>query len=70
MIKLLAIAALAAAVAAPAFAQIVPAPWRGFGAAPRQDGPVLHGTATVPGPTFPNRAAKSLDTPSAGGGGR
>jgi len=61
MIRLITIAALAAAIAAPAFAQEPPRPGR-FGAAPRQSGPVTPGTATVPGPTYPNRAKKSLDS--------
>jgi hypothetical protein len=80
MIKLLTIAALAAAVAAPAFAQTlpsnalvitvpvfvqtVPPPGGVIGAGPRQDGPVLPGTSTVAGPVFPSMAQKSLDTPS------
>jgi hypothetical protein len=79
MMKLLSIAALTAAVAAPAFAQTVPSnalvitvpvpvqtvhPGGVIGAGPRQDGPVLPGTSTVPGPIFPSMAQKSLDTPS------
>ena len=80
MIKLLTIAAVAAAVAAPAFAQTVPPrtavivapafaqpvpPSRGgIGAGPRQDGPVVPGTSSVPGPVFPNMPQKSLDSPS------
>ena len=64
MIKVFAIAALAIVVAAPAFAQIAPTPYWGPFAAPRQSGPVAPGTATVPGPTFPNRAQKSLDSPN------
>jgi len=79
MIKLLTIAALAAAVAAPVFAQTVPSnaleitvpvyvqtvpPGGVIGAGPRQDGPVLPGTSTVPGPVFPSMAQKSLDTAS------
>jgi len=80
MIKLLIIAALGAAVAAPAFAktirskalvitvpvfvQTVRPPGGVIGAGPRQDGPVLPGTSTVPGPVFPSMAQKSLSSPS------
>ena len=80
MIKLLIIAALAAAVAAPAFAQTVPSnaivitvpvlvqtvPRLGgvIGAGPRQDEPVLPGTSVIPGPVFPSMAQKSLDSPT------
>jgi len=80
MLKLLTIAALAAAITAPAFAQTVPSrravivapafahtvPPRtgGIGAGPLQDGPVVPGTSSVPGPVFPNMPQKSLDTPS------
>ena len=80
MIKLLTIAALAAVVAAPAFAQTVPStpleitvpvfvqtippPGGVIGAGPRQTGPVLPGTSTVPGPVFPSMAQKSLDSAS------
>ena len=80
MIKLLAIAALAAVGAAPAFAQTVPSnalvitvpvfvqtvppPGGVIGAGPRQTGPVVPGTSTVPGPVFPSMAQKSLDSPS------
>jgi len=80
MIKLLTIAALAAAIAAPVFAQTVPSnglvitvpvfvqtvppPGGVIGAGPRQAEPVVPGTSTVPGPVFPSMAQKSLDTPS------
>jgi len=64
MIKLLTIAALAAAVAAPAFAQTVPPRTGGIGVGPLQNGPVVPGTSSVPGPVFPNMPQKSLDTPS------
>ena len=77
MIKLLTIAALAAAVAAPAFAQTVPSsplvitvpvpvflPGGVIGAGPRQDGPVVPGTSSVPGPVFPSMVQKALDSPS------
>jgi len=77
MIKLLTTAALVAAVAAPAFAQTAPSnplvitvpvpvlpPGGVIGAGPRQDGPVVPGTSSVPGPVFPNMPQKSLDTPS------
>jgi hypothetical protein len=77
MIKLLTIAALAAAAAAPAFAQTVPSsplvitvpvpvllPGGVIGAGPRQDGPVVPGTSSVPGPVFPSMAQKALDSPS------
>jgi hypothetical protein len=77
MIKLITIAALAAAVATPAFAQTVPSnplvitvpvpvtpPGGVIGAGPRQTGPVLPGTSTVPGPVFPSMAQKALDSPS------
>ena len=79
MIKLLTIAALAAAVAGPAFAQTVPSnaleitvpvyvqtvpPGGVIGAGPRQDGPVVPGTSSVPGPVFPSMAQKALDSPS------
>jgi hypothetical protein len=80
MIKLLSIAALAASVAASAFAQTVPLntvvitapvfvqtvpPYTGdIGAGPLQVEPVLPGTSTVPGTVFPNSAQKSLDTAS------
>jgi len=66
MIKLLTIAALAAALAAPAFAKTVRSKAHGgvIGAGPRQDGPVLPGTSTVPGPVFPSMAQKSLSSPS------
>ena len=80
MIKLLTIAALAAAVAAPAFAQTVRSkalvirvpvfvqtvrpPGGVIGAGPRQDGPVLPGTSSVPGPVFPSMAQKSLSSAS------
>ena len=77
MTKLLTIAALAAAVAAPAFAQTVPSsplviavpvpvflPGGVIGAGPRQDGPVVPGTSSVPGPVFPSMAQKALDSPS------
>jgi hypothetical protein len=66
MIKILGIAALAIVVTAPAFAQIAPTPYWGWGpfATPRQSGPVASGTATVPGPRYPNRAQKSLDSAS------
>jgi len=77
MIKLLTIAALTAAVAAPAFAQTVPSnplvitvpvpvlpPGGVIGAGPRQDGPVVPGTSSVPGPIFPSMAQKALDTPT------
>ena len=64
MIKLLTIAALVAAVAAPdAFAR-VRSKWRGFGAAPRQNEPVLPGTANIPGRVFLSKAQKALSTPS------
>jgi hypothetical protein len=77
MIKLFTIAALTAAVAAPAFAQTVPSnplvitvpvpilpPGGVIGAGPRQDGPVVPGTSSVPGPVFPSMAQKALDSPS------
>jgi hypothetical protein len=79
MIKLLTIAALAAVVAAPAFAQAVPSnalvitvpvpvpvitPGGVIGAGPLQDGPVVPGTSSVPGPVFPSMAQKALDSPS------
>jgi hypothetical protein len=79
MIKLLTIAALVAAVAAPAsaqkrskalvitvpvFVQTVPPPGGVIGAGPRQAAPVVPGTSTVPGPVFPSMVQKSLDTPS------
>ena len=80
MIKLLTTAALAAAIAAPAFAQAVPSnalvitvpvfvrtvppPGGVIGAGPRQAGPVVPGTSTVPGPIYPSMVQKSLDTPS------
>ena len=80
MIKLLIIAALAAAVATPAiaktvrskalvitvpvFVRTVPPPGGVIGAGPRQDGPVLPGTSTVPGPVFPSMAQKSLSSSS------
>jgi hypothetical protein len=80
MIKLLTVAALAAAVAAPAFPQTVPSnapvitvpvfvqtvppPGGVIGAGPRQNGPVLPGTSSVPGPVFPSMVQKSHDTPS------
>jgi hypothetical protein len=62
MVKVFGIAAIAITMAGPAFAQTVPPPYWGPFAAPRQSGPVAPGTATVPGPTFPNRAEKSLDS--------
>jgi hypothetical protein len=62
MIKLFANVALAAVVAAPAFAQTAPPPYWYPYAAPRQSEPAAPGTATVPGPTFPSRAQKALDT--------
>ena len=62
MVKVFCIAALAIVVAAPAFAQIAPPPYWGPFATPRQSGPVAPGTATVLGPTYPNRAEKSLDS--------
>jgi hypothetical protein len=62
MIKVFGIAALAIVVTAPAFAQIAPTPYWGPFATPRQSGPVTPGTATVPGPLYPNRAQKSLDS--------
>jgi hypothetical protein len=80
MIKLLTIAALAALVAAPAFAQTVPLntvvitapvfvqtipPAGDIGAGPLLVEPVLPGTSTVPGTVFLNSAQKSLDTTSA-----
>jgi hypothetical protein len=61
MMRVLGLAAVAIVVAAPAFAQIAP-PYPGPFAAPRQSGPVTPGTATVPSPTYPNRAQKSLDS--------
>jgi hypothetical protein len=64
MVRLIGIAALAIVAAAPAFAQIAPPPYPGPFAAPRQSGPVAPGTATVPGPTFPDRAQKALDRPN------
>ena len=77
MIKLLTIAALAAAVAGPAFAQTVPyspleilvpvpvlPPGGVIGAGPRQDGPVVPGTSSVPGPVYPSMVQESLDTSS------
>ena len=65
MTKVFGIAALAIVMAAPAFAQIAQPPtYPGPFAAPRQSGPVTPGTATVPGPTFPNRAEKALDSPN------
>ena len=64
MTKVFGIAVLAIVVAGPAFAQIAPPPYPGPFAAPRQSGPVTPGTATVPGPTFPNRAEKALDSPN------
>jgi len=35
----------------------------------RQDQPVVPGQSTVPGTDHPNKTQKSLDSPSAGGGG-
>ena len=66
MIKLLVIAALVAAVAAPAFARTVRSKARGgiIGAGPRQDEPVLPGTSTIPGRVFPSMAQKSLSSAS------
>ena len=63
MIKVLIIAALVAAVAAPASAR-VRSKWRGFGAAPRQNQPVLPGTSTIPGRVFLSKAQKSLSSSS------
>jgi hypothetical protein len=65
MIKIIAIAALAAMTALPAYGQSRRDP---IGAAPRQAEPVTPGTTSVPGPRQPNRTKKSLDSPSAGGG--
>jgi hypothetical protein len=64
MIRIFGIAAVVITVASSAFAQSEPPRPGRFGAAPRQSGPVTPGTATVPGPTFPNRAKKSLDSPN------
>jgi hypothetical protein len=60
--RVLGIAAVAIVAAAPAFAQIALPEHPGPFAAPRQSGPVTPGTATVPSPTYPNRAQKSLDS--------
>jgi hypothetical protein len=61
MIRLIGIAALAAIMTVPAQAQTRRDP---IGAAPRQAEPVTPGTTSVPGPRHPNRAKKSLDSPS------
>ena len=64
MIRVFSMAAVIITMVGAAFAQTEPPRPGHFGAAPRQSGPVTPGTATVPGPTYPNRAKKSLDSPN------